>query len=165
MAEFDWGESEPPHPYAPESDGTLSPAVDAELPEVVRLGADGFELAPDAPFLAFLPAVWPRGRRTWIPDRSTRYVEQYSSAGHSARVSWSAKDHAEVWGDRVELLREAGVPEPQKDRLWLLQVPPEFGSLDDFVKRLVGRAEDTGVEVSCNRDFVEFTRRFVADAW
>ena len=43
-----------------------------ELPEVQALAAEGWRPLHDAPLYRLLPAAWPPGHRTWVPDRLPR---------------------------------------------------------------------------------------------
>lgn len=161
---FDWGDEDPPHPYAVDRTHVTSTAD--ELPEVVRLHAEGWRLMSDSPALAFLPAIWPREQRTWVPDRSTHYVKLYSSAvGFIGREPWSEEEHATVWRDQVNLLADGGVPPPPRGRLWLLRLPGEFGSMDEFIDCLIEAAKRHQVLSACTPEFIAFARREIQRLW
>ncbi|MEV0158336.1 hypothetical protein AB0H57_32280 [Micromonospora sp. NPDC050686] len=71
---YAWGADQPPDPAAARAAETDADGLMPEqLPEVREPIARGWQLAPDAPMLVFLPLVWPPQQRTWVPDRATRY--------------------------------------------------------------------------------------------
>ena len=75
----DWSD-DPPHPIEqPELTGPARRPE--ELLEIQRLLSEGWELAPDAPVWVFLPAIWPRNERTWVPDRVSRTATVYDING------------------------------------------------------------------------------------
>ena len=116
------------------------------LPEVAELVAEGWVLAPDAPVWAFLPAIWPPKRRTWVVDRSTRYADSYEiSTGGVVRAehaAMSVDDVAEIERDRDDLAAAAGCPGRPHDRLWLLRSVAGHSpdQVCDLVARRVGPA-------------------------
>jgi hypothetical protein len=157
VAETDWGFNEDPHPIAAnDADAGRSHLEPGELPEVTALAAEGWELAPDAPFLAFLPAVWPRGLRTWIPDRSTRYSENWSAeTNQTERVEWTPEVRAVAEADEVTTLAEAGIDAPPRGRLWLLRPPPGFESVGDVLAAADALADRRDVAPGCSREYVD----------
>ena len=156
VTETDWGVDEGPHPIAADFPGGRSPAEPGELPEVIQLAADGWELAPDAPFLVFLPAVWPRDLRTWIPDRATRYSLDWSAATNRAgRVGWTPEVRASSDVDNVATLAEAGIGAPPPGRLWLLRPPPGFASVGDVLAAADDLADRCDVAPSCSPEYVD----------
>jgi hypothetical protein len=85
---------------------------------VRQLLADGWLRAPTAPVWAFLPAVWPRQLRAWVPARGTWY-----HAGPAALryLPLSIDDVADLERDAAALCAAAGVPPCPPGRLWLLR--------------------------------------------
>lgn len=154
MATFDWGMDEPPHPDAP-CPIERAPETPEELPEVRRLRRDGWELAPDAPFLAFLPSIWPPLARTWIPDRATRYLIEYRDGEPPERKPWPFSEYWEAAHDQAGLLAQAGVPLAPPGRLWLLRPAPGFDSVIAMLTPITRRAEDEDVPIGCFPEFVQ----------
>jgi hypothetical protein len=148
---------QPPSPLS--TGGPRLAQVATDLPEVRQLVADGWQLAPDAPLWAFLPAVWPREHRTWVADRSTYYVTETceTAAARSTRaLPLSEDEQTDLDGDRSSLCAEAGVAGWRPGRLWLLR-GPEAVSVEDICARVVRAAEEKGVAVICSADFVAMT--------
>ncbi|NES17060.1 MULTISPECIES: DUF5956 family protein [Micromonospora] len=165
---YDWGVDQSAHPAAaraPDVDG-LTPE---QLPEVRELTARGWHLAPDAPMLVFLPAVWPRPLRTWVPDRAARYETWYEQnpttyevlREQTMRSSWESR--TEVDNDTDALLAKAGITRRPRGRLWLLKPPPGFADLDGFLTDLGRRADAAGIEGACSRQYVWFTAERLRD--
>ena len=151
MVEYDWGLDEPPHPLGRSLDERSDLEV-GQLPEVRALLAEGWFLAPEAPVLAFLPAIWPRSARTWIPDRSTHYAIVSTLDGdwnvlETCREPWTQTDHDTYEIDINVLLGEGRVPPRPAGRIWLLRPPPGFSSLDEAVDHLQRRAREAGVDL------------------
>lgn len=159
MVSFDWGLDQPP--AAPSGEGVALPPAD--LPEVVELVAQGWSLAPEEPLWVFLPAVWPRTHRTWVADRSTRWVEHSRDGAVVERVPWSADVYAELESDYNGLLAEAEVPPRPANRLWLLEPPSSDMSVQAVLDRVLEPtlSPDSEIVPSCNPAFVGHTYRTV----
>lgn len=127
-----------------------------ELPEVGALLDQGWELAPDAPFWTFLPAVWPRAHRSWLFDRSQRDMSE-TCDGASRVLPWTSDEEVLHESDLRSLCEGAGVSGWQPGRIWLLRVPTG-DRLKDVLDRLVRSAEQFGVPVFANPDFVAHVR-------
>lgn len=156
MASIDWGRDEPPHESArPAGVTERLPVEPGALPEVQRLTADGWYLAPEAPMWCFLPAVWPRRARTWVPDRATRYLEEWRGDETPVTHPWPPELYEEMEADAAGLLASAGVEARPANRLWLLRVPPRFPHLDDVLDDLMVEADKRGAEPGCNAAFVD----------
>lgn len=147
MVEVDWGISEPPLVLI---EGQLaapqSPAVMDDLPEVGAALNAGWYLAPDQPLLLFLPAVWPRSARAWMPDRSTHYKTGGCTGQPSRRLPWSPEDTAEMEADVNGDLRRCRIPARPPNRLWLLKPPPGYPDLDQVIGHVLRTAWQEGVE-------------------
>ncbi len=141
---WDWGLDEAAH---------LSPAVplphvDAppdQLPEIVALSAEGWVLAPDAPGWVMLPAIWPRSHRTWVPDRSVRYVLVGCSGQEPTPREMTHAEKAELESDYDVTADHYGVPGRPAGRLWLLRTPSSW-TLDGVLSTLEEAAERAGVD-------------------
>lgn len=139
----DWNDDPPSTLSQPGPRLSLGPA---ELPEVRALLDAGWQLAPDAPVWAFLPAVWPPEHRTWVFDRSTRTcIETIETAsGRTSRVvPWTKADYAEVDTDLGALCTDAGVPARPRGRLWLLRTHAGT-SLSDVLERAIREVQASG---------------------
>jgi hypothetical protein len=140
------------------------------LPEVRRLLAEGWELAPDAPMFAFLPAVWPADRRTWVPDRAVRLehrsVVDTTTGLFRSRVTvpTGPAAHAEVEDDVDALLVEAGVTGRPRGRLWLLKPPPGYASVDALLDEIDRRAAATGLGSECSPAYVRLSAEVLGRA-
>ncbi|MBU8858054.1 MULTISPECIES: DUF5956 family protein [unclassified Micromonospora] len=161
---YDWGLNQPADPAAARTMNEDADGLEPEqLPEVRELTAQGWELAPDAPMLVFLPAVWPRALRTWVPDRASRYETWYEQdprtnvvlREQTVRSSWESRD--EVENDNDALLAEAGVTGRPRWRLWLLKPPPGFATVNEFLADLGRRADAAGIDGACSPQYVRFT--------
>lgn len=138
-----------------------------ELPEVRELLSQSWQLAPDAPMLAFLPAVWPSNLRTWVPDRATHYEKRYeldlknrgSWRSRLAVVSQESQAHEE--DDIDNLLAKAHVIGRPRGRLWLLKPPSGFVSVDDVLDELGRLADAGGVAGECSRAYVKIAARIL----
>ncbi|MGW6201482.1 DUF5956 family protein [Kribbella sp. NPDC055110] len=159
MVSFDWGLDEPP---AAPGDGRVA-LPPADLPEVVELVDQGWSMAPEEPLWVFLPAVWPRTHRTWVVDRSTRWVEHSRDGIVVERVPWSADLYAEVEADSNGLLAEAEVPPRPANRLWLLKPPSPDISVQAVLDRVLEPtvSPDSEIVPSCNPAFVSHAHRTV----
>lgn len=94
-----------------------------DLP-LARLAREhGFEVAPDAPMLLFLPVVWPMAARAWIRDNRLRHLRTYVD-GQLAGLPWSTADYFEAADDERDFLA-ALLPLPKRPpgRVWLLRAP------------------------------------------
>lgn len=127
----DWV-SDLPNPLSIQSTRVAETAV--ELPEVRALVALGWTIVPDGAIARLLPALWPGESRTWVHDRSTRYVRITTASG-SYFERWSDADCAEAWDSHVDYCRNAGISEPQPDRIWLLKFPAGL-TLEAFLERV-----------------------------
>ncbi|MEV4627671.1 DUF5956 family protein [Micromonospora sp. NPDC049523] len=161
MVTIDWGLDQPPAPAAGEHMGKVA-AEASQLPEVRELIGQGWELAPAAPHLGFLPAVWPRRLRTWVPDRSTHYEQRYvttpaTGATRTFTAVSSEEELAVVERDLDSLLAQSGVTGRPRGRLWLLKPPPGFDSVDAFLQHVGQRIETAATPASSSIDFVRTT--------
>ncbi|GIJ29116.1 hypothetical protein Vqi01_42780 [Micromonospora qiuiae] len=163
---YDWGLDQPPDPaaeHAGEADG-LTPE---QLPEVRKLTAQGWQLAPDAPLYAFLPAVWPRESRTWVPDRATRYETWYEQDPKTRTVLRAETRQVgpammtEIDDDHDWTLARVGITGRPRGRLWLLKPPRGHGSIDAVLDHVWQHAQQQGIDVTMSEPFVELTVRIV----
>lgn len=152
MPSADWGLDQPPHEMAP-SDGRQSPAIAEDLPEVRQLLGQGWHLLPEAPMWVFLPAVWPMHSRAWVPDRSTRYFEEWVNGRSTGRRPWTEEIRDAVERDLNEGLRRAGLPPRPANRLWLVRLPDGFTTLDELLHELIFAAEQRGVDTTLTPEF------------
>lgn len=164
--DYDWGLGEPPNPAATKhANANIDGLRPYELPEVRELISQGWQLAPDAPMLAFLPAVWPSGLRTWIPDRATHYEQRYEKElkNRGPLRSWlvviSHESQANEEDDIDNLLARANVVGRPRGRLWLLKPPPGFVSVDDALDELGRQAAADGIATECSRSYVKNVAR------
>ncbi|WP_326561776.1 DUF5956 family protein [Micromonospora sp. NBC_01796] len=168
MATIDWGPDQPPDPTAGEHVGKVA-AEASQLPEVRQLMGQGWELAPNAPHLGFLPAVWPRRLRTWVPDRSTHYEQRYvtnPATGETRTFTAvsSEEELAVVERDLDSLLAQSGVAGRPRGRIWLLKPPPGFDSVDAFLQHVEQRIENAATPASFNVAFVRTTAEALEEA-
>ncbi|GAB3199283.1 hypothetical protein GCM10027062_15430 [Nocardioides hungaricus] len=156
----DWND-DPPSPSS-SREPTSQSAPD--LPEVRALLADGWQLAPEAPLFAFLPAVWPREHRIWVHDRSTHYSEEFVDGG-PGRLVVADRESVEMFdNDMAALCESAGVPSRPADRVWLLRVPAESRwTVEDVLGEIRRRARAAGVPVRTSRQFTDVAVRTVQD--
>lgn len=152
VSSADWGLDQPPHEMAP-SRGRQFPNVAEDLPEVQQLLAQGWHLLPDVLMWVFLPAVWPAHARTWVPDRSTRYFEEWVNGRSTGRRPWTEEIRDAVERDVNEGLSRAGLPPRPANRLWLVRLPDGFTTLDDLLYELILSAEQRGVEPRATPEF------------
>ncbi|GAA2760046.1 hypothetical protein [Actinopolymorpha rutila] len=114
-----------------------------DLPEVELLRQDGWVLAPEESFLAFLPAVWPTEHRGWVRNRVPS-VWLCTYPGPPAVAPLTEKDRwrdAESREDYPFHLEGTGIPVPSRlGRIWLLRSPVEGASVEQLVQRVVERA-------------------------
>ena len=141
----------------------------SQLPEVRELLGQGWELAPEAPHLGFLPAVWPRWLRTWVPDRSTHYEQRYvtNPATGETRTFTAISSEEElvvVERDLDSLLAHSGVTDRPRGRLWLIKPPPGFSSVDAFLQHVGQRIEDAAIPASSSVEFVQITTETLEEA-
>ncbi|WP_434742062.1 DUF5956 family protein [Micromonospora sp. SH-82] len=129
-----------------------------------RLIEQGWELAPDAPMLAFLPAVWPADLRTWVPDRSTRHEQRWTtdpatgeSRSFTAQSSTTLVE--EVENDIDALLAEAGILDRPRGRIWLLKPPAGFASLEAFLQHVGHQVDAAGINGELTEAYVAVTAR------
>jgi len=147
-----WGLEQPPHEMAPSNGRQLSDVAE-ELPEIQQLLAQGWHLLPEAPMWVFLPAVWPVHARTWVPDRSTHYVEEWENGQRTGRRAWTEVIRDGIERDANADLRRAGLPPRPANRLWLVRLPDGFTTLDDLLYELIAAAEQRGVEPRATPEF------------
>ncbi len=136
---WNWGLDEPPHPSAA---GELPPVdlLPEQLPEVVALTAQGWELAPDAPGWTLLPAIWPRSHRTWVPDRCIRWATVTCGDREPVQERLGDEDSASVECDYAVTAQHHGLPGRPAGRLWLLR-PPSSWTLEGVLS-ILERAAD-----------------------
>ena len=126
-----------------------------EVPAVRAARERGFEPAPEAPLWTFLPAVWPREARAWVPDTRVRHLQVACNGEPSRTLLWSTADYFEIESDANWLLAECGLPARPPGRLWLLMPPPGFASLEATLSSLLKTAKDAGLDVIADRAFVQ----------
>lgn len=126
-----------------------------DLPEVRAAVAAGWFLAPDAPMWVFLPPLWPKRARAWVPDRSTHYMVGACTSQPSRRVPWTQDVIAEMEQNANSELERCGLPARPANRIWLLKPPPSFGGLDDVLGQLCKVAHRRGVEPIASRSMAE----------
>lgn len=131
----------------------------SDLPGVQAAGDQGFEPAPDAPLWVFLPAVWPREARAWVPDRRVRTARVVSGDGSAHRVPWSAADYAEAEADASALLRACGLPPRPAGRVWLLRPLAGLARVADVLAVLTQSAEAAGIAVAASEAFAAHVQR------
>lgn len=147
MVFADWGVSGPPlvlfdgQLSAPRSD-----AVVADLPEVRAALADGWFLAPANPTWVYVPALWPRFARAWLPDRSTHYMIVACTGQPTRRVPWTSEVAAEMEQDANSDLQLCGLPARPPNRIWLLRPPPQYPDVEHTMGHLVRAARHDGVD-------------------
>ncbi|MPY79084.1 MAG: hypothetical protein GEV04_11445 [Actinophytocola sp.] len=111
MVLADWGVSDPPLVLL---EGQLSApqsaAVVKDLPEVRTAIEDGWYVAPDPPMWVYIPALWPRFARAWLPDRSTHYMIVSCTGQPTRRVPWTADLAADIEQDANSDLQNCGLP-------------------------------------------------------
>ncbi|MGC4748136.1 DUF5956 family protein [Micromonospora sp. DT201] len=160
---YDWGLDEPANPVADRA-GEAAGLTPEQLPEVRELTARGWQLAPDAPLYAFLPAVWPRKLRTWVPDRATSYDTCYEQDPKTHTVlptQTRVAGPAEIDEDHDWTLARVGITGRPRGRLWLLKPPHGYDSVDALLDEVWQRAQQQGIEATMNEPFVELTARTV----
>lgn len=99
------------------------PSAD-ELPEVRELMRAGWVPLGSAPLHCLLPAAWPAELRTWVPDRLPRVTlggtsDRYFGTAGPLPEDEDYDPHADVAG----CAEDVGLPEPPRDRIWLLRSP------------------------------------------
>jgi hypothetical protein len=163
---YDWGVDQPPDPAAERASEVDADGLTPEqLPEVRELTAQGWQLASDAPLHAFLPVVWPRDLRTWVPDRATRYEWWYEQDPKTRRVireqtvrsSWESRN--EVDNDTAWSLERVGITGRPRGRLWLFKPPTGYASVEEVLDEVGRRAQQQGIGAEMSEPFVELTAR------
>lgn len=117
LPDADW-ERVPPSPHSRPGPRVALPPE--QLPEVVELLADGWELLPESPLWAFLPAIWPPSLATWVADRATRWMVE-DVDGSRRVLEWPPAEYLNWAADLSLSCRDAGVGERPPGRLWLLK--------------------------------------------
>ncbi|HVQ17662.1 MAG TPA: DUF5956 family protein, partial [Actinomycetes bacterium] len=162
MEPVDWGADTAPANFPGSDVGRFAPTESDdpwELPAVRVAREHGYEVAPEAPMWTFLPAVWPKDARTWIPDTRVRYM-RVSCNGEPTRVlPWSTADYFEIEAEANGTLADCGIPTRPAGRLWLLRPPPGQPSVEHVLSLLVASAEGRGLQVLATREFVEHVRQ------
>jgi hypothetical protein len=163
----DWGVDSDQANFPGSGDGRYVAPTESddpwELPAVRAASEHGYEVAPEAPMWAFLPAVWPRFARTWIPDTRVRYLRVSCDGEPTRVVPWSTADYFEIEADANGILAECGLPSRPAGRLWLLQPPPGQPSVEHTLNVLLASAERAGLPVLATKALVEHVRREVND--
>ncbi len=98
----------------------------ADLTEVRVLADQGWSVAPQEPWLAFLPAVWPAEHRGWIRNRVPSVwtcVGEPPSLAPPTETDLSMEE--EIEEDYPGNLEGTGIPVPPLGRIWLLRSPFE----------------------------------------
>lgn len=160
--EPDWND-DPPSPL---SSQTPTRTASSELPEVRELLAAGWQLAPEAPLFAFLPAVWPADHRTWVLDRGTWYSEEYVDQGPAQIVPADPESIAMFHQDMAQLCAMCGVPPRPAGRIWLLRMPSgSTATLESVLTTIRRRAKAAGVPVSPSQEFARVAVETIADVF
>lgn len=132
------------------------------LPLAVAARKAGFEVAPDAPFWLFLPAVWPVESRAWIRDNRVRHLRTMVE-GRVVGLPWGTADYLEMEADEQSSLRSVGIPPRPPGRVWLLRPPPGRADLDETLQLVAESARSVGVETEITREFVDHAARTLRD--
>jgi hypothetical protein len=146
------------------SPGTRIRKTPEQLPEVVALCAAGWELAPDAPVWAFVPAVWPREDRLWVADRWTLTVEHSVNGVLVDVAPWTEQDYLEQDRDLDELCARSGVPSRPRDRLWLLRTPGTR-HVDDILEEVVREISKQGIIFVPSTSVTRVTQQVIERVW
>lgn len=113
-----------------------------DLPEVALLAKQGWRVAPDEPFLAFLPAVWPAEHRGWIHNRVPSVWicdgPEPSLALSVDRDGWIQEEGREDYPANLE---GTGIPVPPLGRIWLLRSPFDGVTVSEIKMIIVSEAE------------------------
>ncbi|MER7045469.1 DUF5956 family protein [Streptomyces jumonjinensis] len=152
-----WDTDGAPHTVALARTGRSEQEPD-RLPEVRELAEFGWEPAPDAPMWGFLPYVWPEDRRTWVPDRSTRWavetrLDATGTITGATCQPLSQHDLDVLENDANTDLAEAGVPPRPPGRLWLLRPIADHEDIDSVLDHLFTMAETHGIEARSSAAF------------
>ena len=162
MESADWDvEGDPAH-FPRSGDGRSAPTESddpLDLPAVRAASDHGYETAPEAPMWTFLPAVWPKAARAWIPDTRVRHMRVSCNGEPTRVVPWSTADYFEIESDANGILAECGLPSRPGGRLWLLKPPPGQPSLQHTLKALLASAKRTGLQVRATSELVEHVQR------
>ena len=153
----DWNDDAPAPGSTPGGERVIDP------PEVHRLLEAGYELAPDAPVWAYLPAVWPPNYRAWVHDRMLRTGIIHTAEGSHEQV-WDEGDYAEIDADYASLCRDANVPERPTGRLWLLK-PPPGRTVQDVLDDILEEVTAAGAPFRTSPALTELTCRVLSQAW
>lgn len=156
----DWND-DPPAPVSEPEDPSRSELQAADLPELQDFLSSGWELAPEAPIWAFLPAIWPMDHRAWIRDRARHVSIEFSSTGQRF-VEWSIEDFDEIDRDYANICALAGVPARPSGRLWLLR-SPDGRTVNEILEEVLRLGEAEGVSFQASRQLTELTRRVIAE--
>jgi hypothetical protein len=161
MDSVDWGvDTDPAH--FPGTGDRLAP-IDSDDPQdipAVHLAAErGYEPAPEAPMWIFLPAVWPRNARTWVPDTRVRHKQVACNGEPTRGVPWSTTDYFEMEADANSILAACGLPSRPAGRFWLLKPPSAHPSLELVLNHLLASAERTDLQMMATAQFVEHVRK------
>lgn len=166
MIDADWGWDEDSLRLAdrPSCDVVTSDDVE-DLPDV-RVGREhGYVPAPEDPMWCFLPAVWPRAARGWVPDVRVRTAWHVHGDAAPERVPWTTATYAEIEQDALWMLTQAGVPPRPAGRVWLLRGPrPETSALD-LLDEISDAWAATGGQLMSSEPFAAFVAEQVRRAF
>lgn len=127
--------------FGQESLQELSVEWDSDnLVYVARTGGPGWTVAPDAPVLAFLPAIWPENDRTWVPDPMTRTLWVSCDGEVPRSEPWGESDYAEWAAEQAEVYARVGATPPPHGRVWILRGPPRK-SVEEIIDQIYCAAE------------------------
>ena len=118
--------------------------VPVDLPEVAELVQAGWRVADHSPMWSFLPAVWPKSQRCWVPDRLPRFSRSHGENEAVVITPWTPEVGSDVSHHNADLLASVGFPPPPPGRIWLLRSPwPSIGV--ERVRSLIAlRARELG---------------------
>jgi hypothetical protein len=113
--------------------------------EIAALLDDGWDLVDDAPLYVLVPAAWSAQHRIWVRDRLPHVGLTTGRQGEVTGVS-TMDVRAELRRDLVAAARNAGLPDPPEDRIWLVRSPWPGRTVEEILDTAweVANAQSTG---------------------
>jgi hypothetical protein len=117
-------------------------------------------LPHDAPHLAFLPAVWPRHAKRWVPERPERTFTwvctdregRVTSEGTRPVTDEEFADY-EAWMN--DGLVHQGLPPRPPDRTWWLRLPIGYSTIEEVVGVCQPRVTGRGIPIEDGPQFMQ----------
>jgi len=162
-AERVWLLDSPPHELVRETPGDPVSGPRQDLPEVRALREEGWHLLdPDVVADAIVAAVWPTGRRTWVPDRAVPTETLWREDGSELQRPWNDRLRDDIESDVNGTLEAAGLPPRPRGRLWFVTLPKGQRDLNRYLAGIRRRGQRAGLSGRSNDpQWADFLKRTV----